>query len=108
MTQATIEITLNGETRQVAAGRTVAGLLADLGLHPVWSWSSTTARSWTALVTIPRRCVRATRSSWCTSWEVGEPPPGGRGRRHRADASAEPSARGAPGSTADDPDSEDT
>ncbi|MFS8637797.1 MAG: sulfur carrier protein ThiS [Gemmatimonadota bacterium] len=34
MTQATIEITLNGETRQVAAGRTVAGLLADLGLHP--------------------------------------------------------------------------
>jgi len=34
MTQATIEITLNGETRQGAAGRPVAGLLADLGLHP--------------------------------------------------------------------------
>ncbi len=34
MTQATIEITLNGEARQVAAGRTVTGLLGDLGLHP--------------------------------------------------------------------------
>ncbi|HEX7118062.1 MAG TPA: sulfur carrier protein ThiS [Longimicrobiales bacterium] len=34
MTAATIEITLNGESKQVAAGRTVAGLLVDLGLHP--------------------------------------------------------------------------
>jgi thiamine biosynthesis protein ThiS len=30
----TIEVTLNGEARRVAAGRTVEGLLADLGLHP--------------------------------------------------------------------------
>ncbi|HEX6938736.1 MAG TPA: sulfur carrier protein ThiS [Longimicrobiales bacterium] len=31
---ATIEIMLNGEPRRIAAGRTVAGLLGDLGLHP--------------------------------------------------------------------------
>jgi thiazole synthase len=30
----TIEITLNGESRRVAGGRTVAALLDDLGLHP--------------------------------------------------------------------------
>jgi len=29
-----IEITLNGEPRRVPAGLTVAGLLAELGLHP--------------------------------------------------------------------------
>lgn len=29
-----IEITLNGEPRTVPAGLTVAGLLAELGLHP--------------------------------------------------------------------------
>lgn len=34
MATGTIEITLNGESRRVAAGRTVAGLLDDLGLHP--------------------------------------------------------------------------
>jgi thiamine biosynthesis protein ThiS len=30
----TIEITVNGETRRVAAGCTVAHLLTELGLHP--------------------------------------------------------------------------
>ncbi len=30
----TIQVQLNGESRRVAAGRTVAGLLDDLGLHP--------------------------------------------------------------------------
>ncbi|HEY8483414.1 MAG TPA: sulfur carrier protein ThiS [Longimicrobiales bacterium] len=30
----TIEITLNGDSRRIPAGRTVADLLADLGLHP--------------------------------------------------------------------------
>lgn len=29
-----IEITLNGDPRRIPAGRTVADLLADLGLHP--------------------------------------------------------------------------
>lgn len=29
-----IEITLNGEARRVAGGRTVTALLTDLGLHP--------------------------------------------------------------------------
>ncbi|HEX7052081.1 MAG TPA: sulfur carrier protein ThiS [Longimicrobiales bacterium] len=30
----TIEITLNGESRRIGAGRTVAALLEELGLHP--------------------------------------------------------------------------
>lgn len=30
----TIEITLNGAPRRIAAGRTVAGLLDELGVHP--------------------------------------------------------------------------
>lgn len=34
MTQETIEITLNGQPRRVAAGHTVLSLLNELGLHP--------------------------------------------------------------------------
>ena len=33
-TQTTIEVTVNGEARTIAAGRSVEALLAELGLHP--------------------------------------------------------------------------
>lgn len=33
-TETTIEVTINGETRRLAPGRTVAELLSDLDLHP--------------------------------------------------------------------------
>ena len=33
-TQTTIEVTVNGEARTIAAGRSVEALLTELGLHP--------------------------------------------------------------------------
>ena len=33
-TETMIQVTINGEAREIAAGRSVSALLGDLGLHP--------------------------------------------------------------------------
>jgi hypothetical protein len=65
-----ISLTVNGETRRIASGATVADLVADIGLNPPRSRSNAMARSPRARLW-PMWCwARVTFWKSCILWEV--------------------------------------